>query len=105
VIDAGFGLGLSIVKRLADLLTSASTWTPAPGAGTTFRLHLAAVPRRCESASGRGPRAWKRLHVLVVDDEGHVRRGMQTLSKGWVAARRSSTGRRKAVGGGAGRLA
>ena len=80
----GFGLGLSIVKRLSDLLGLRLTMTSAPGKGTTFRLHLAASARGPVDAAPSDAVASRLagLHVLVVDDEGHVRLGMKTLLEG-----------------------
>ena len=80
----GFGLGLSIVKRLSDLLGLRLEMTSAPGKGTTFRLHLAASARGPVDAAPSDAVASRLagLHVLVVDDEGHVRLGMKTLLEG-----------------------
>jgi signal transduction histidine kinase/CheY-like chemotaxis protein len=80
----GFGLGLSIVKRLSDLLGIQLEMTSAPGKGTTFRLRL---PAAAGAAANHAPSdavaaQLAGVHVLVVDDEGHVRLGMKTLLEG-----------------------
>jgi signal transduction histidine kinase/CheY-like chemotaxis protein len=80
----GFGLGLSIVQRLSDLLGIQLEMTSAPGKGTTFRLQL---PAAAGAAASRNPTEavaarLAGVHVLVVDDESHVRLGMKTLLEG-----------------------
>jgi signal transduction histidine kinase len=39
-VPAGEGIGLSIVKRLCELLDASLELETAPGAGTTFRVVL-----------------------------------------------------------------
>src|SRR5690606_34967462 len=77
----GLGLGLAIVRRLADLLQMRLDMSSAPGEGTTFRLALRAA-RPGAGALGtpaEEARLLRPLHVLVVDDEAGIRLGMKTL--------------------------
>ena len=91
----GLGLGLSIVRRLCQLLDVELQLRSVPGAGTTFELQLpaAAPPLRAEPelapAGQRLPlEGLEQLHVLVVDDEDDVLGSMRTLtdSLGWTMA-------------------
>jgi two-component system, sensor histidine kinase len=70
----GFGLGLAITRRLADLLGHRITVTSVPGEGSVFTLHVARAPE----ASSTGPEerrdavpahAPSALIVIVEDDE------------------------------------
>ena len=51
----GNGLGLSLVKRIAEAHGGRVTVKSAPGDGTTFTLHLPAPPGRAQQRAGRGP--------------------------------------------------
>jgi signal transduction histidine kinase/CheY-like chemotaxis protein len=77
----GLGLGLAIVRRLADLLRLRLRMESSPGRGTAFHLAAPAATRG-PSAPARSPArppAPAALHVLVVDDEAAIRLGMKTL--------------------------
>jgi signal transduction histidine kinase/CheY-like chemotaxis protein len=80
----GFGLGLSIVQRLSDLLGIQLEMTSAPGKGTTFRLRVPAAAGTAanDASSDAAAARLAGVHVLVVDDESHVRLGMKTLLEG-----------------------
>jgi signal transduction histidine kinase/CheY-like chemotaxis protein len=80
----GLGLGLAIVRRLADLLEIKLDMTSTLGTGTCFCLTIpasvgAATAAIRASVSHETPAS---LHVLVVDDEVGIRVGMKTLLEG-----------------------
>lgn len=78
----GLGLGLAIVRRLADLLQLTITLDSRPGQGSHFHLDLQPTQGRHEQAKPASARAslnWAALRVLVVDDEEAVRLAMATL--------------------------
>jgi len=84
----GLGIGLSIVKRLSQLLTHPVELRSVAARGTRFRLRLpAAQPQRATSSvadtrlSALQPKAPARLpdRVLVLDDEADVREAMSQL--------------------------
>ena len=78
----GLGLGLAIVRRLADLLQMRLDMSSAPGEGTTFRLALRAARPGAAGVLGTPAEEaglLRPLHVLVVDDEAGIRLGMKTL--------------------------
>jgi len=85
----GLGLGLSIVRRLAELLEHPLAMRSREHHGTVFAIELPAASAQ-PPAPGPTPEALPstgldgRL-ILVVDDEESVREGMQALLGGWGA--------------------
>ena len=80
----GLGLGLSIVKRLGELLALDLSMRSTEGEGTMFEMRLPAVgllPGRRASPPAVESNL-RGLSVLVVDDEEGVRQAMQTLLQG-----------------------
>lgn len=83
----GLGIGLSIVKRLSQLLAHPVELRSTPGRGTRFRLRLpAAQPQETAIPVGDLPLSWPpqtpaRLpdRILVLDDEADVREAMRHL--------------------------
>ncbi|MES2019587.1 MAG: ATP-binding protein [Pseudomonadota bacterium] len=80
----GLGLGLSIVRRLADLLRLRLEMVSSPDAGTSFYLVAEAHGQQAgsEAVPVAPPAGVLARHVLVVDDDASVRAGMKALLRG-----------------------
>ena len=83
----GLGLGLSIVKRLCDLMGHGLALSSAPGRGTAFRITLApaeAVPANEDVFAGPpAAAALQGARIVVIDDEPDVRDSMAALLGSW----------------------
>lgn len=95
----GFGLGLAIAKRSADLLGATLRLRSRPGHGSVFSIGLpraeapTAGPSPCPSAAPARPART----VLVVDDDEHILMAMGLLLRGWGHVALSATCRDEAL--------
>lgn len=85
----GIGLGLAIVRRLAELLGARVELQSVVGRGSRFSVALERVTRPARAAeppriAGPPPRL-DGFTVLVIDDEADVRDAMHSIVGGWGA--------------------
>ncbi|MGE5338966.1 MAG: hybrid sensor histidine kinase/response regulator [Gemmatimonadota bacterium] len=95
---SGFGLGLSIVKRICSVLGHPLIVTTRPGSGTVFRVEvpLSASPRRAaRSANELSDASLRSLtgHTLVlIEDNEEILNSMSNLLRSWGAEVVAATG-------------
>ena len=95
---SGFGLGLSIVKRICSVLGHPLIVTTRPGTGTVFRVEapLSASPRRAiRSASELAEASLRSLtgHTLaLIEDNEEILNSMSNLLRSWGAEVVAATG-------------
>jgi len=95
---SGFGLGLSIVKRICSVLGHPLIVTTRPGSGTVFRVEapLSVSPRRAmRSANELSDAALRSLtgHTLVlIEDNEEILNSMSNLLRSWGAEVVAGTG-------------
>lgn len=83
---SGSGLGLSISKRLVELMNGTIEVVSAKGRGSTFSFTLPLeVPAVAQSGLS-SPCISSNLRVLVVDDDPYARQIMQTYISSWRIA-------------------
>jgi PAS domain S-box-containing protein len=84
----GLGLGLSIVQRLAALLSHPVQVHSVLGKGSMFRIevplmgHHATAPRGLGPA-GSPPDPGHKGTVIIIDDEAIILRGLKVVLEGW----------------------
>jgi signal transduction histidine kinase len=85
----GLGLGLSIVKRLSQLLDLPLFMRSRPGRGTMFRIDVPLAPAAAPVVEAEARPVLKSgfsgKKILVIDDEAAVRDGMAALLESWGA--------------------
>ena len=86
----GLGLGLSIVKRLVNLLSAQIDLRSVPGRGSVFKVRLPLgvrppvdVARKKKATTAPGDLSGR--VIVVVEDEAAVLEGMRVLLEGWGA--------------------
>jgi signal transduction histidine kinase/ActR/RegA family two-component response regulator len=82
----GLGLGLSIVKRLAEAIGASVTVHSLPGQGSTFCVRLPAAPLDAVAPQvppADVPEATLAQRVLVVEDDADSREALLRVLRGW----------------------
>ena len=84
----GIGLGLSIVKRISDLLEHPLHVDSSPGNGTIFSITVPLCFAPEEPASGEHTDTSitnnnKSLYIVIIDDDSTVLEAMQALLTSW----------------------
>ena len=74
----GSGLGLSIVRRLVDLMGGRSGAHSELGVGSTFWFELPLAVPTGQQATASQPTAARPVRVLIVDDNATTRRALET---------------------------
>ena len=96
----GLGLGLSIVDRIARLLSLPLALASTPGKGTMFTLRIPVSQEKVPADEVKNRRGLQRaleltgLDVLCIDNDASILSGMETLLRGWgcqVTTLRSGT--------------
>lgn len=79
----GLGLGLAIVRRLANLLGHPVRLRSSPGKGSSFSLSLPRAPAAAALPVAPAQAAVSGLGIMVVDDDRQVLEGIAVLLSTW----------------------
>ncbi|MGB5840619.1 MAG: PAS domain-containing hybrid sensor histidine kinase/response regulator [Brucella anthropi] len=85
----GLGLGLSIVDRIARLLSLPLSLTSTPDKGTMFTLRIPVSQEKVPADDVKSRRGLQKaleltgLDVLCIDNDASILSGMETLLRGW----------------------
>ena len=86
---SGIGLGLSIVDRIAKLLSLERTVRSTPGRGSMFAVRVpygrapARLARAARGAAAGGRPRYRPLAIAVIDDDPDVRLGIAAILSKW----------------------
>ncbi len=82
--QTGSGLGLAVVKLMAELLGGSARVVSRPGEGSAFMVQ---VPVEVEVVEGASPAVseLEGLRILLVEDNDDVRQGLQTMLQAFGA--------------------
>ncbi len=86
---AGIGLGLSIVDRIAKLLSLERFVRSSPGRGSTFAVRVpygrapARLPRPKRGEAAGGTLRRRPLAIAVIDDDADIRQGLAATLAKW----------------------
>ncbi|MFK7994251.1 MAG: hybrid sensor histidine kinase/response regulator [Granulosicoccus sp.] len=83
--DSGVGLGLSIVKRLCNLMENRFELVSEVGVGTRFSVSVDRIDSQSRTIEIREPDEFDLAgtHVLVIDDDPNILAGLSQVLKFW----------------------
>ncbi|MBL0370606.1 hybrid sensor histidine kinase/response regulator [Rhizobium sp. KVB221] len=97
--STGLGLGLSIVDRIARVLSHPVELQSVPGKGTMFRVRIPldltetpALPAETRKPTSRPAERLDQFKVLCIDNEARILDGMRLLLGGWGCKVETATG-------------
>lgn len=93
----GLGLGLSIVRRLSQLLDHPVSLQSEVGHGSTFSLRVPIAATTAQAVSLRDATVFTDRPILIIDDDLDILLGTRALLEGWGAEARVASNREEAI--------